>query len=76
MMPDKIPCFLVRKSNQSSVNGYRNFKVNKENILLWIEFLKNNNCFYSDLNFGISEEQLDQITVDDDGSIHSYLQMM
>ena len=38
LMHDEIPCFLAQKSNQSSVNGYRDFKINKDNILLWLQF--------------------------------------
>ena len=76
LMPDEIPCFLVRKSNQSSANGYRDFKINKDNILLWLKFLKKHNRFYSDLDLGIAEDRLEQIPIDDDGSIQSSLRMM
>ena len=76
LMLDEIPCFLVRKSNQSSANGYRDFKINKDNILLWLKFLKKHNRFYSDLDLGIAEDRLEQIPIDDDGSIQSSLQTM
>ena len=39
LINDKIPWFIVRKSNQSTVNSYRNLKINKENIFLWLQFL-------------------------------------
>ena len=34
MMPDEIPFFIVRKTNNYS-NEYRDFKINKDNILIW-----------------------------------------
>ena len=44
--------------------------------MLWIKFEKNKNRFYSVIDIGIYEERLDQITVNDDGSIQSYLKIM
>ena len=75
LVTDKIPWFIVRKYNQSTVNGYRNFKINKENIFLWLQFLKKHYQFYSDIGIGIAEKKLDQISVDGDGSIQSLLQI-
>ena len=76
LIPDNIPWFLVRISNQSSVNGYRYFKTNKDNILLWVQFLKDHTHFYYDIDLGIAEERLDQIPVDKNGSIQSLSRMM
>lgn len=76
LMPAEIPCFIVRKSNQNSISGYRDFKIHKQNIYLWLQFLKANNRFYCDIDLGVAQDRLNNIETDDQGSIHNSMRSM
>ena len=57
LLPHEIPCFIIRRKNATSPNGYRDFKVNRNHIMLWLKFLKVNNPFYADINLEAAEER-------------------
>jgi len=44
-----LPIFIARKSNSNCPNGYKDFIINREKILRWLVFLKNNNEHYKDI---------------------------
>ena len=44
-----LPIFVARKSNPFCPNGYKDFIINREKILRWLVFLKNNNKHYKDI---------------------------
>ena len=57
LLPHEIPCFIIRRKNATSPNGYRDFKVNRNHIMLWLKILKVNNPFYADINLEAAEER-------------------
>lgn len=71
MLPQEIPYFIVRKPNKASPTGYKDFKINKDHILQWLIFLKENNPHYSHLDLEASKERLSQIPDDISQSLRS-----
>ena len=65
LLPEDLPCFVVQKPNSASPLGFREFKVNRENIRRWLIFLKANNRYY--VNIEINMENIRGLP--EDGSI-------
>ena len=40
LLPEEVPYFLVRKPNQSSPSGHRDFRVKRADIIAWLTFFK------------------------------------
>ena len=59
MIPEELPIFAARKPNPSNANGCKDFKINKQNIMTWLKFLKENNKNCMDIN--IDEHALDHL---------------
>ena len=49
LLPSDLPVFVARKPNPNCPNGYKDFIINRERILRWLVFLKNNNEHYKDI---------------------------
>ena len=50
-MPKDIPCFVVRRGrNQDSVNNYKEFIINRADIIAWLRLLLNHNRYYQDID--------------------------
>ncbi|GFH56395.1 hypothetical protein CTEN210_12871 [Chaetoceros tenuissimus] len=73
LMPEELNVFLVQKRNPRAPNGYVDFHINKDNILIWLRFLKANNKYYHDIDLVDAQRRLDQIRTDKNGSIHESL---
>merc|ERR1719221_2091740 len=49
LLPSELPVFVVRKSNPSCSNRYKDFRIRRDNILKWLIFFKSNNPHYYDI---------------------------
>ena len=75
-LPSELSIFFVRRPNPTAPNGYRDFRINKTNILQWLNFLKRNNPFYADIDLSAAEDRFTQIETDENGSIHNGIRFM
>jgi hypothetical protein len=71
LLPNDLPYFIVRKPNKASPCGYKDFRINKANILTWLSFLKLNNEHYANIDLSSCKERLSQIPDDISGSLRS-----
>lgn len=71
-MPSDIPCFLVRRQNQQSPNGYKDFVVKRADIIAWLRFLHKYNRYYQDIDIDATIQRCNQILPEND-SIASLL---
>jgi len=69
LIPSQMPIFVCRKSNPNSPNRYKDFKVNRDKILKWLIWLKNNNKHYKDITINFDALS----TLPADGSIFNDL---
>lgn len=66
-MPKDLPCFVVRKRNQTtSVNDYKEFKVNRADIIAWLRFLHKNNRYYHDIDIDAAIRRCNEILPEND----------
>ena len=72
-MPNEIPFFLARKPVRGAPEGYKDFRLVKEDIMVWLRFLKANNRFYRHIDLDVAQERLDSIQTDANGSVESSL---
>ena len=66
LIPSEMPIFVCRKSNPNSPSGYKDFNVNRDKILRWLVWLKENNRNYRDII--IDFDALNNLPID--GSIY------
>ena len=65
MAVNDLPVVWIRKQNQATPSGYRDFRVRSWAILHWLQWLKQNNPLYANI-----EIDMDQIaTLPEDGDI-------
>ena len=69
MIPEELHIFAARKPNPSNPNGCKDFKINKQNTMTWLKFLKQNNKNCMDIE--IDEHALNHLP--EDGSIFDNL---
>ena len=69
LIPSELPIFVTRKSNPNALYGYKDFMINRENILKWLQFLKKFNKHYK--NIEIDYDSLEKLPID--GSIYNDL---
>ena len=62
LMPSEMPLFACRKSNPNSPDVHADFIANKNKILSWLVWLKNNNRHHTDIT--IDCDALDYLPVD------------
>ena len=74
-LPSELPCFIVRKPNVNSPSGHHDFKVNRENIMTWLHFLKENNRFYADIDLAVARTRTNT-SIPEDGCIIDSLRVM
>ena len=72
LLPSEIPCFIVRKPNQSSPIGHRDFLVNRNKIIQWLTFLKEHSEYYHDIDLDAAVERAQQLP--EDGSVAGAIQ--
>ena len=72
LLPSEIPCFIVRKPNQSSPLGHRDFLVNRNKIIQWLTFLKEHSEYYHDIDLDAAVERAQQLP--EDGSVAGEIQ--
>ena len=72
MMTNNVPCLIFHKPNKSP-NGYRDFKINKDKIMIWLNFPKTNYLFHADIHIFDAKTRLDLIYTNDDRYIHNYI---
>ena len=67
LLPEEVPCFLVRKPNQSSPSGHRDFRVKRADIIAWLTFFKQNNPHYAHIDLDAAIQRASNLP--EDGSI-------
>ena len=67
LLPEEVPCFLVRKPNQSCPRGHRDFRVKRANIIAWLAFFKRYNPHYAHMNLDAAIQRASNLP--EDGSI-------
>ena len=72
-MPNELPFFLARKPVRGALLGYKDFRITKENIMIWLRFLKQHNRFYRDIDIAVAQERMDSIPTDANGSVEHSL---
>ena len=60
--PHDIPVVIIRKINVNKPENYKDFRVKKNNIITWLDWLKKNNPLYSDIH--INEDLLKLLPYD------------
>ena len=72
-MPKDIPCFVVRRGrNQDSVNNYKEFIINRADIIAWLRFLHKHNRYYQDIDIDAAIQRCND-SLPENGSIASSL---
>ena len=72
-MPKDLPCFVVRKQNQTgSINNYKEFNIKRIDIIVWLRFLHKHNRYYEDINIDAAIQRCNDV-LPENGSIASYL---
>ena len=74
-LPSELPCFIIRKPNINSPSGHHDFKVNREHIMIWLHFLKENNRFYAAIDLTVARDRTNS-SIPEDGSIIDSLRTM
>ena len=72
LLPSEILCFIIRKPNQSSPLGHRDFLVNRNKIIQWLTFLKEHSEYYHDIDLDAAIERAQQLP--EDGSVAGEIQ--
>ncbi len=67
LLPNEIPCFIVRKPNQVYPNGFCDFEVNRKKIIVWLQFLHTNYSHYVHINIDAAIKKAMQLP--ENGSI-------
>ena len=74
-LPSDLPCFIIRKPNINTPSGHHDFKVNRDNIMAWLHFLKENNRFYADIDLTVARTRTNS-SIPEDGSIINSLRVL
>ena len=69
---EEVPVYIVRKPNSNTPEGYKDFKVRRENLRSWIEFLIEFNPYYT--ADALSTENLDEYP--ENGSVASRVRVV
>ena len=57
LLSQELLIFVARKSNPNNPDRYKDFIINREKILRWLLFLKQNNEHYNDIEIDYIEEE-------------------
>ena len=74
-MSDESTCFIFQKPNKYP-NGYCEFKIDKDNIMIWLKFLKTNYHFYADIDIFDAKTCLDLIDANDTLYLYNSIRSM
>ena len=62
LLPENLPTFVARKNNPNAPGDYKDFKINRNNMLTWLVWLKQNSSNYADII--IDMDALSQLPID------------
>lgn len=72
LLPQDLPCFVIRRQNHQTPSNYKDFIVNRKNIIIWLRFLHQNNRYYHDIDIDVAIRRAQDI-LPENGSIANQL---